>query len=106
VFAGLGALILAALAAPADAQLQWVPSRGQYCADICEGAGMAPVASGRYTNGQPFFICAGNINGEGPRGGYNVLPNNANACWVGWGGRETPAPSFTCLCTRDGGGRF
>ncbi|KAF0184251.1 MAG: hypothetical protein FD163_1825 [Hyphomonadaceae bacterium] len=77
----------------------WVNGQGQSCDNVCRAAGSSPVVSGTYINGQTFFVCAANQNGEGFRAGYNLRPEWSNACWVGWGGREVGASSYSCMCT-------
>jgi hypothetical protein len=49
-------------------------------------------------NGQQFYVCRGNAGGQGARAGYNLKPNWAGACYVGFGGREHPVRSYSCLC--------
>lgn len=71
------------------------------CRSVCSSAGMTAVESGRYTNSQPYFVCAANAGGEGPRAGFNLEPNWSTACWVGHGGREVPIGDYKCLCRRD-----
>ena len=74
------------------------PAAGQSRARICASANSSPVVSGIYTNGNPFYVCKGNAQGEGERGGYNLEPSWSNACIVGWGGKELPVNLFECLC--------
>jgi hypothetical protein len=68
----------------------------------CNASGMAPVSSGNFTNGQPFYMCAGDALGEGYRGGFNLRPTWANTCSVGAGGREVATSSYSCLCVATG----
>jgi len=58
----------------AAASLTWVDAKGQSCDVACSQAGLSPVVSGKYKNGQPFFVCAANEAGEGLRGGFNLRP--------------------------------
>jgi hypothetical protein len=93
------ALSLSAFPLPAQAY-RWLPARGHSCAAVCVRAGMSPVVSGIYKNGNPFSICRADVAGEGRRPGYNLQPNWATACWVAYGGREQPVPRYECLCDR------
>jgi hypothetical protein len=86
-------------AAPAQAA-HWLPSDGQSCATVCTRAGMAPVVSGRYRNGNVFSICRADVGGEGARPGYNLQPDWAHACFVAHGGRERGMPHYECFCDR------
>ncbi len=76
----------------------WVDGRGGSCKSACAAAGSAPVSSGTYKNGNPFYICAANAHGEGFRAGYNLEPSWSRACVVGWGGKEEGINPFQCLC--------
>jgi hypothetical protein len=82
-----------------DAQAQWVNAGNQSCDFVCRRVGRPTARSGLYVNGFPFFICAGNAGNQGFRAGYNLKPNWADACIVGWGGREISVRPFKCLCT-------
>ena len=93
------AISLFAGSLPAQAY-RWLPARGHSCAAVCIHAGMSPVVSGVYRNGNPYSICRTNVNGEGFRPGYNLQPDWASACWVGYGGREQAMPRYQCLCDR------
>lgn len=72
----------------ARAETRWIDGRGQSCWNVCTAQNMSPVGSGTYRNGNVFYVCSANAQGEGPRPGFNLEPNWANACWVGWGGKE------------------
>jgi hypothetical protein len=85
--------------AAGDAHAQWINAGNQSCDFVCSRAGRPAARSGIYMNGFPFFICAGNAAGQGFRAGYNLKPNWANACIVGWGGREVPVRPYRCLCS-------
>jgi hypothetical protein len=99
VMAGLAAGVAALSGVPgAHAGMQWVNATVPSCDNTCHAAGMQPVISGYYGNGEPFYVCAGNANGEGLRAGYNLRPSWANACTVGWGGHEIPVNPYVCLC--------
>jgi hypothetical protein len=55
------------------------------------------VMSGAYTrNGNYFYVCRGNAQGEGYRPGYNL--GASNSCTVGWGGSELSVGDYDCLC--------
>lgn len=94
-----------------EARIAWVPGRSSSCDDTCRspGAGtrMNAVASGpRWIpktpspTGPPYFVCRGNGGAAaGLRPGYNLRPNWASACTVGFGGREVSFP-HDCLCQR------
>jgi hypothetical protein len=88
---------LCALTSVASADVEWVRARGS-CADACARAGLKPVVTGLYDNGQPFFLCASDIASEGSRAGYNLEPDWSDACWVGYGGKEVASRPFKCLC--------
>ncbi len=90
---------LAAWTAPALAY-RWLPSHGRSCARVCIDAEMSPVVSGIYKNGHPYSVCRAAAGGEGKRAGYNLEPDWANACWVGYGGREQRIGRYDCLCDR------
>jgi hypothetical protein len=49
-------------------------------------------------NGQQFYVCRSNVSGQGARAGYNLKPNWANSCYVGFGGQEHAARAYSCLC--------
>ncbi len=78
--------------------VEWVMATVPSCANTCTSAGRTPVSSGVYVNGEKFYVCSANAYGEGFRTGYNLRPNWANACIVGWGGREEGISSYYCLC--------
>lgn len=75
----------------------WFDGRHSSCIQVCKTHGEA-VTSGTYKNGNAYAVCRTNLNGEGLRPGYNLEPSWANACFVGWGGREVSGPDFDCLC--------
>ncbi|MDK9695049.1 MAG: hypothetical protein OEL76_01505 [Siculibacillus sp.] len=93
-------LALPAAASPGDG-VQWFAGDGRFCGDVCRARNMSPVVSGihvpggRQTNDQ-FTVCATDMNGYRP--GYNLKPNWAKACWVGYGGKEVAAPNYLCAC--------
>lgn len=93
------ALVLAAVSLGAGpAAAQWVDGKGASCRTACSAIGANAMASGVFKNGQPYYICAANANGEGMRPGYNLEPEWSNACVVGWGGKEEKIPGYACLC--------
>lgn len=93
---GLG-LVLCLAATAASAQV-WVDGGGRSCDAACSAAGMASIASGASARGQLFYMCAGDVQGEGYRGGFNLRPQWADSCVVGAGGREVRTSSYSCLC--------
>jgi hypothetical protein len=78
--------------------LEWVESWRTSCSITCFNVGRNPVISGHYVNGNPFYVCAANVNGEGYRVGFNLQPSWSSACWVAWNGQEPAIPNFRCLC--------
>lgn len=94
------ALVLAVglFAATGAQAATWVEGNGQSCLQACQTSGMTPIATGTYQNGQHMFICAANANNEGLRPGYNLKPHWANACVVGWGGKEIFVKPYKCMC--------
>lgn len=90
--------LAAMIGLPETAMAQWVNGNGGSCRAACAAAGSNAISSGMYKNGQPFYICAADIAGEGARPGYNLEPSWSNACFVGFGGKETKVPSYSCLC--------
>ena len=58
------------------------------------------IASGTYApTGAHLWICVANTaNNEGERAGYNLAPDRANVCTVGWGGQEVSIGQYKCLC--------
>jgi hypothetical protein len=89
----------AALATPALAY-RWIPGDGRPCVRVCSEAGAVPIRSGAFRNGNAFTVCRADVNGEGRRPGYNLQPDWSHACFVAYGGRETPVPRYECLCER------
>ena len=85
----------AQLALPA---FEWVESWRTSCSITCFNVGRSPVTSGHYVNGNPYYVCAANVNGDGYRGGFNLQPSWSSACWVAWGGQEPAIERFRCLC--------
>lgn len=76
----------------------WIQGSGKSCPQVCNDNNLFPVAAGKYTNGNKFYACAGNANGEGFRTGYNLSPTWSTSCIVGWGGKEVFENSYYCLC--------
>ena len=82
---------------------EWLPGNRMSCDDVCRSAGKQPVSSGDYRSadarlhGQDFYVCAADA-GDGPRAGYNLKPNWARGCWVGYGGKEKAELPYDCLC--------
>lgn len=95
-------VILAAgvvISAVTDAHaVEWVRATVASCENTCNAARRTPVSSGVYVNGEKFYVCSANAHGEGFRAGFNLRPNWANTCTVGWGGREEGISSYYCLC--------
>ena len=86
-------------AKPAFSQgFNWVPGKGKLCEHVCRDAGLSAVYSGTYTNGNQFYVCSTNAQGEGFRPGFNLLPYWATTCTVGWGNQSLSSPSYSCLC--------
>ena len=88
---------LIALPFSSYADTNWVAGN-RSCATVCESANSTPMQSGIYKNGNPFYICRANPQGEGKRAGYNLQPDWSTNCTVGWGGKELPVSSYECLC--------
>jgi hypothetical protein len=80
-----------------DERLTWVSGKGQRCDTACEREGKNAVTSGKYKNGEPFFVCRANPGG-GLRAGYNLSPVSDSACTVGHGQQEKAISSYSCLC--------
>jgi hypothetical protein len=76
----------------------WIQGSGKSCPQVCNDNNLFPVAAGTYTNGNKFYTCAGNANGEGFRTGYNLSPKWSTSCIVGLGGKEVFEKSYYCLC--------
>lgn len=87
-------------AKPAFSQgFNWVPGNGNLCENVCRDAGLSAVYSGTYTaNGNPFYVCSTNAQGEGFRPGFNLLPSWSTTCTVGWGNQALSYSSYSCLC--------
>lgn len=80
---------------------EWRQGGGESCRLACDSEGMTPVSSGKYArNGNSYFVCRTNANGEGLRPGYNLQPDWSNRCTVGLGGKEVAGESYDCLCER------
>lgn len=80
------------------AAVDWAHGSGQSCDVACRKIGKNAVASSVHKNTpNAFFICAGD-HPNGQRPGYNLKPNWAKACWVGYGGKEVALPNYSCLC--------
>ena len=75
---------------------QFQDGRGSRCDVACEVTGMKAVSSGKYKNGENFFVCVAET--EGWRPGYNLAPDYSNTCMVGWGGKEVRRAKYRCLC--------
>jgi hypothetical protein len=96
-------LFFIAASATADAHfdtLSWVPGGGQRCDTTCGRDGKTAITSGKYKNGEPFFVCIANPGGEGWRAGYNVWPVSDSVCTVGYGQGEHGISPYFCLCRR------
>ncbi len=91
-------VLMLGVAGVAQALSQWVNANGGSCDAVCARQSLRPVVSGTHGNGQPYYVCSGNANGEGFRPGYNLRPNWASACYVAVGGREVAVRSYRCLC--------
>lgn len=101
-------LVAATLAAPilptagfAADDVQWKAANGRSCDQVCSGAGLTAISTGVHTPGNQvtqdkFYVCATNMNGFRP--GYNLKPKWANACYVGFGGKEVGAKNYECGC--------
>ncbi len=77
----------------------WAPANGAgSCENVCRNNNSTAIASGTYKNGQKFYVCSANARNEGVRAGYNLKPNWANACVVGWGGKEIFVKNYSCGC--------
>lgn len=76
----------------------WIDAGNKSCDVVCKNADLQPVISGTYTNGYPFYVCAANVKGEGYRAGYNLQPEWADVCVVGWGSKELSVRQYKCLC--------
>lgn len=97
----IGCMIFIMAAASARAETRWIEGRGQSCWNACTAQNMSPVGSGTYRNGNVFYVCSAiAAQGEGARPGFNLEPNWAKACWVGWGGKELAMPTYSCLCEK------
>ena len=96
----LTALAASLLSTGSAFAVDWKSANGKSCESVCS----SPVTSGSFAssdarmNGQQFYVCRGNAGGQGARAGYNLKPNWAGACYVGFGGREHPVTSYSCLC--------
>jgi hypothetical protein len=77
---------------------EWIKGSGKSCAQVCLNNDMKPFKSGTYVNGNDFYVCAANAEGEGFRAGYNLAPSWSTTCTVGWGGKEISYPNYNCLC--------
>ena len=75
--------------------LSWVQPHGD-CYASCRSNGQIPVSPGRWKNSQYFYVCISNLNGEGPRPGYNL--EGRTECVIGYGGEETFVNNYSCLC--------
>ena len=82
---------------------EWLPGDRRPCNDACASAGKHSVDSGKYRSpdarlhGQDFYVCAADA-GDGNRAGYNLKPNWARGCWVGYAGKEKAVGHYDCLC--------
>lgn len=95
----LVASLISSTTKPAFSQsLSWVPANGRFCERVCRDAGKRAVYSGIFTNGNEFYVCSTNIQGEGFRPGFNLLPIWATTCTVGWGNKAISSSSYNCLC--------
>lgn len=90
-------LVLVLIPFLSHAEIQWVVGNTS-CAAVCGSVNSSPVQSGVYKNGNPFYVCRANAQGEGMRAGYNLQPSWSEKCTVGWGGKELPIAQYECLC--------
>ncbi len=96
----LSLLLVLSLGMAAFADSEWVEAKEQSCANVCAAVKLSPVQSGIYKNGESFYVCSANAQGEGYRSGYNLKPSWSNACIVGYGGKEVPVTPYRCLCAK------
>ena len=76
----------------------WIQGSGKSCPQVCNDNDLFPVAAGTYQNGNKFYVCAGNANGQGFIVGYNLSPTWSTSCTIGWGGKEVSEKNYYCLC--------
>ncbi len=92
------AIGLSAVIATPAAAVDWARGNGQSCDVACRKIGRNAVASSVHKNSpNAFYVCAGDHR-DGQRPGYNLKPNWAKGCWVGYGGKEVSLPNYSCLC--------
>jgi hypothetical protein len=99
----LGSLSLAIvlsffLSTAASAGMKWIDANNDSCDKACSSQHMQAVKSGTFTNGNPYYVCSGNVKNDGFRPGFNLSPSWSSACWVGWGTKEIPVTPYKCLC--------
>lgn len=96
----IGSVASALIANPASADVKWIAGANKSCFQICYQEAYQPFASGKYTNGETFYVCSANAGGEGFRAGYNLAPTWDHQCVVGYGGKELSVNKFSCLCSK------
>ena len=79
-------------------KIRWIDGKHKSCYQICGELGYKPFSSGKYKNGEEFYICSANAYGQGFRPGYNLPPNWDNHCWVAIDDDEKNYEVFKCLC--------
>lgn len=95
----LAGVLFAMLVVEAAEAEQWVDGAGRSCDDACRSVGDTAYSTSTHPNGHPYFVCRTTPHGDGRRAGYNLRPNWANACIVGYDGKEYFSTSFyQCLC--------
>ncbi len=99
---GASIFLLIMASAASSQELKWVNSNNESCYITCDRQEMKPVASGEYTNGKPYYVCAAEVGGtmQGYRPGYNLSPKWDNVCTVGYGGNERMIHRYKCLCVK------
>jgi hypothetical protein len=92
-------IIITMVIAPSVNALEWVYSNGESCAVACfQKNNKKAFSTGKYKNGNPFYVCRTNARNEGYRPGFNLQPNWSNKCFVSLGEDGTGYPSYDCLC--------
>lgn len=90
----LALLCLSATSALATPKTVVWKAGGGYCHEVCNAAEMVPLSSGKYSNGNYFYVC----RDEKGRPGYNLQPQWSAVCVVGEGGAERAKKQYSCAC--------
>ena len=100
VLSAIATLSVMAFSSAEAQNIKWVPAHQSSCQLVCQsqsGGGWQAVSSGKYKNGNDFWVCSANAHDEGPRAGFNLEPDWSNQCHVAFV-QEEAYRDYWCMC--------